>query len=171
MEKYIAVGIPVGPLTGDKKHYVMVNGMLLGTDRVAYRIWIAFLSGKRRTEVLEQEEIKNIAKREKADSCIGELCSVGLLVPFAEIMHYIPQRQGMGQGYSKIFGDCIIHWNRPVHVPWDAYLLWCYCDGVHSFAEIAELLKKQRTGITEGIVMKMAEILLSECVVLLVAER
>lgn len=171
MDKYVAVGIPVGPLTADKKQYVMVNGTLFGTDRISYRIWISFLSGRTREHVLKREEILAIADREKADACISELYSLGLLIPFASIMQYVPQRQGLGQGYSKNAGDCIIHWNRPVHVPWDAYLLWCYCDGMHSFAEIAEILKRQHMGITEEIVMQMAEILFGECAVLLVAER
>ncbi len=170
MEKYVAVGIPVGPLTADKNYYVMANGLLFGIDRISYRIWISFLSGKRKTQVLEQEEIRAIAEYDKAENCIRELCSAGLVVSFAEIMHYIPQRQGMGQGYRETSGDCIIHWNRPVHVPWDAYLLWCYCDGIHTFAEIAETLEKQHTGISEEAVRQMAEILFCECVVLLVAE-
>lgn len=171
MEKYVAAGTPIGPLTADKKQYVMVNGMLLGIDPVSYRIWISFLSGRTREQVLNREEIRKIADREKADACISELHSLGLLVSLAQIMQYVPQRQGMGQGYSKNTGDCIIHWNHPAHVPWDAYLLWCYCDGVHSFAEIAEILKRQNVGIAEEHLMQMAEILFRECVILLVAER
>lgn len=34
MEKYVAVGIPVGPLTADKNYYVMANGLLFGIDLI-----------------------------------------------------------------------------------------------------------------------------------------
>ena len=148
MERYYAVGIPVGALGDDDYRYLYAAGKILGIQKITYEIWSYFQGG-------------NTSENEMARN--------GLIISESRVTDFIPLRNGVGAGYQEN-GTYLIFKDRPHHVSQLPYLYWLFSDGRYSVEEITKRLQSLDLEVTDQDAKEAVLLLLSESVLFLSLE-
>ena len=150
MERYYAVGIPVGALGDDDYRYLYAAGKILGIQAAlpAFAVYN------------DEKGLKEI---------INEMARNGLIIPESRVTDFIPLRNGVGAGYQEN-GTYLIFKDRPHHVSQLPYLYWLFSDGRYTVEEITKRLQSLDLEVTDQDAKEAVLLLLSESVLFLSLE-
>ena len=169
MERYYAVGIPVGALGDDDYRYLYAAGKILGIQKITYEIWSYFQGGNTSENVAALPAFAVYNDEKGLKEIINEMARNGLIIPESRVTDFIPLRNGVGAGYQEN-GTYLIFKDRPHHVSQLPYLYWLFSDGRYTVEEITKRLQSLDLEVTDQDAKEAVLLLLSESVLFLSLE-